>query len=83
MTTVPPRIQLHGSKEAREVILLHEWAVGPPGRAGHGDLRTPKFDVCITTYETFTNSADVFRKVLAVGRVRSSMLMEVSGQWPL
>ena len=99
---------LHGSKDAREVIIEHEWSYGPrKGKgyvsAGHakpaqpdqpdltqrglsllnapprcapfrspplgptfdlllrsvliwqGDLRSPKFDVCITTYETFTN----------------------------
>eukprot|EP00966_Prymnesium_polylepis_P123693 2860258-Prymnesium_polylepis.1 len=56
-------VVLHGPKEAREVILEHEWANSPRKGKGYGDLRCPKFDVCLTTYETFTNCTEMFRKV--------------------
>lgn len=59
-------IVFHGSVDARNAILDYEWASAPRAQShrGWGDtLAHPKFDVCITTYETFTQCADTFRKV--------------------
>ena len=56
----------HGNEDARTVLLDFEWASQP--RQGKqktwGDkLANPKFDVCITTYETFTACVEIFKKV--------------------
>ena len=63
-------VVFHGSKEAREVILEWEWAAPPSTSDGGGQKRVspaalsrPCFDVCVTTYETLTIAADVFRRV--------------------
>ena len=67
-------VLFHGPAEAREVLLDYEWAPKPRplgakaasnfGRVSWGNtLARPKFDVCITTYETFTACVDIFRKV--------------------
>jgi hypothetical protein len=61
----------HGPKEARDVLLEHEWVGGGKARRRGGfgcgwsgaDLATPRFDACITTYETLVNCADIFQKV--------------------
>lgn len=64
----------YGNKDARAVIMKHEWAFPPPSAAaapkssGKGAKRprkilVPKFDVCVTTYEMLTGSIDAFKSV--------------------
>ena len=64
-------VVFHGSKEARDVLMQYEWvgAAKGPRRGGRGSgwsgaaVAQPRFDACITTYETLVNCADIFRKV--------------------
>ena len=61
----------HGPREARDVVLEHEWVGGGKARRRGGfgcgwsgaDLARPRFDACVTTYETLVNCADIFQKV--------------------
>ncbi|KOO53197.1 myb domain-containing protein, partial [Chrysochromulina tobinii] len=60
-------VLFHGPADAREILLDYEWASKPRALTkakGFGaTLARPNFDVCITTYETFTACAETFRKV--------------------
>ena len=68
-------VLFHGNKAARDALVRFEWAVPPPGcrwpsheptgkqGAPLGWCGTPRFDVCITSYEMLVACAEIFRSV--------------------
>ena len=61
-------VVFHGNEAARAVLLDFEWSPSPRGAKAKGwgnGLAHPKFDVCITTYETYVQCVEHFKKVRA------------------
>ena len=68
-------VVFYGNKEARSVILKHEFVQKPKGSSGGGGKKSkggggggrgapqPKFDVCVTTYEMLTANSEAFKPV--------------------
>ena len=62
-------VVFHGNADARQTIVEYEWCGVGGAAVTAKTLSRPAFDVCITTYETFALTADLFRKVVRWGYV--------------
>ena len=82
-------VVFYGNKEARGVLLKHEFTPGarPEGGGGGRGKKAskrgppvPKFDVCITTYEMLTANPEAFKPVQVTVRLELTQLVPAAHQ---